>query len=84
MTRRYDELAKKRASKIAERSELVQLQKIAERSMTSAISALEAEKLLYPGLAEDIDKMIKRQISACSKATRDLQTRIDILDLIYY
>lgn len=84
MEKRYAELAKMRASRNAERAQLVELQKIAESTKNTAIRVLQAEKLLYPALADDIEQMIKSQITVCSKATRNLQKRIEVIDLIYH
>jgi len=83
MEKRYAELAAKRAEKDAVIAKLVRLKTIAETAMLKAIAELEAEKLLTPELASDIERIIRRQTYAYTRTIEVLDQKIECIYVTY-
>jgi hypothetical protein len=83
METRYAELAAKRAKKDAVIAKLVRLKTIAETAMLKAIADLEAEKLLTPELASDIERIIRRQTYAYTRTCEVLDQKIECIYVTY-
>jgi hypothetical protein len=83
MEKRYAELAAKRAEKDAVIAKLVRLKTIAETAMLKAIAELEAEKLLTPELASDIERIIRRQTYAYMRTCEVLDQKIQSAYVTY-
>lgn len=80
MEKRYAELAAKRAEKDADIAKLERLKTITKTAMLKAIADLEAEKLLSPELASDIERIITREIYVYTRTCEVLDEKIKVLE----
>jgi hypothetical protein len=83
MEKRYAELAAKRAEKDAHIAKLVRLKTITKTAMLKAIADLEAEKLLSPELAGDIERIIAREIYVYTRTCEVLDDKIKAVEFRY-